>query len=103
MTMKLNTSLHKLSVCALIALGLASSPLTASADDDHYRNARHHKQHHYSHYRQHEKRREYGNRYCVRQDIRHTYYRQHDPYAYTSRQYRDDRHYQRPLYFLGWY
>ena len=63
--MKLNPTLNKLSLMALLSLGLACSPLVASADDDHDRHE-HHQQDRdrdyrgYQNDRRHDKRRGYS-------------------------------------------
>ena len=117
--MKLNPTFNKLSLTALLSLGLVCSPLVVNADDgDHSRHG-HHQQHHgKSHHRTshhsdahgYGHRKHYGYRNSHHKDYKHNnksghhYYkssRHHDHYVGIQRHYRDSYSYDRPNYFLS--
>jgi len=117
--MKLKSTMNKLPLITLLALGLVCSPLIVSASDGdrgrhgHYQqnHGKHHQKidHHRS-YRDYGHHQNYGHKNSYRKDYKHGYksghhnyrpYGHYGHYVSVQRHYRDGHHYERPLFFLG--
>ena len=113
--MKLNPTFNKLSLTALLSLGLVCSPLVVNADDGDRGRHGHHQQHHgksyhrtshhsnfrgYGHHKPHGSQNSYHKGY---KSGHHYYkpYRHNDHYVGVQRHYRDSYSYDRPNYFLS--
>ena len=117
--MKLNPTLNKLSLIALLSLGLACAPLVVNANDgDRGRHGQHQQHHGKSHHRtsHHKEYRGYGHlkhhgyRNSLHKDYKHSYksehhyyrpYGHHDHSTGIQRHYRNSYDYDQPSFFLG--
>ncbi len=116
--MKLKSTMNKLPLITLLALGLMSSPLVVNASDgdrgrhEHYQQHHgklHHKIDHHRNYRDHGQHKNHGYQ-SYRTNYKHGHKNGHhydrpnghySHYTTVQRHYRDDHHYNRPFYLLS--